>query len=99
MELQEEAAEIPTERPSTDELLAGALADLSALLRPYQSEWKRREKLSKFLEQCIRAVQRDDFFQILELLEQKEARAASEDPDLAGVDALLGVLRARADAR
>jgi hypothetical protein len=74
-------------------------AELLAVLRPYQSEWRRREKISKFLDQCLRASQRDDFFQLAELLGQKEAQAAAADPELPGTAEVLQRLRARTEAR
>lgn len=85
--------------PSPGEATAEVQANLGALIRSYQSEWKRRERLTKFVEQCLRAAQRDDFFQLADLLGRKDARSAAVEPDLQGADALLQQLGAYADTR
>ncbi|MEL6345319.1 MAG: AAA domain-containing protein [Myxococcota bacterium] len=41
-----------------------AADEMNELLKPYRSEWRRREKQSKFMAQCIRAARREDFFQL-----------------------------------
>ena len=73
---------------------ADALYDL---LRPYRAEWKRRERLTKFLDQCVRAARKDDFFQLAELLSKKAARDARAEPGLGDAGALLDQLKAHAE--
>jgi hypothetical protein len=93
-------------RETTEEVPAGAissptetLAALSALLKPYQAEWKRRERLAKFVAECVRAGQRDEFLELADLLAQKEAREVASDPDLPAAADHLTALRAYIDTR
>jgi hypothetical protein len=48
-------------------------ARLSNMLRPYQREVNRRQRLADFVNQCIRSIGRDDFFQLYELLNGRMA--------------------------
>ena len=43
-------------------------ARLTDLLRPYQREVNRRQRIADFVNKCIRSAGRDDFFQLYELL-------------------------------
>ncbi len=82
-----------------DDPLASLHSGLSELLRPYRSEWKRRERLSKFLEQCIRAAKKDDFFQLSALLTEKRAADIEADPAFAGIAPLFHELRTHSEQR
>ena len=46
---------------------------LQDLLKPYQQEQNQRQKKADFLKQCIRCIEKNDFFQLDELLSQKQA--------------------------
>jgi hypothetical protein len=96
METQETTEEAPTEASGAP---AETLAALSALLKPYQTEWKRRERLAKFVAQCIRAGQRDEFLELADLLAQKEAKEVASDPDLPSAADHLSALRTYLDTR
>ncbi len=48
-------------------------ARLNDLIRPYQREVNRRQRLADFINKCIRSAGRDDFFQLYELLNSKMA--------------------------
>jgi len=65
---------------------------LKAVLKPYRAEWKRREKLSVFVEQCARAASRGDFFLIAELMETRPAAQVREEEELEGCEEALEVL-------
>src|SRR5262252_5559859 len=56
---------------------------LTDMLRPYQRELTRRQRLADFLNACIRSVGRDDFFALYELL---QSRACSEVEAEAGCE-------------
>jgi len=72
---------------------------LNSQLKPYRSEWKRRERLSKLVEQIMRAVKKDDFFQISELVESALAKKVRADPDFSDTVPLLDQLKIYADLR
>jgi len=57
----------------SEDYLEGVHEALNEALKPYRREWKRQERLSKFMEQTLRALKKDDFFQIAELLGSKRA--------------------------
>jgi hypothetical protein len=46
---------------------------LTDMLRPYQREVNRRQRLADFVNQCLRSLGRDDFFQLYELLNSRTA--------------------------
>lgn len=48
-------------------------ARLTDLLRPYQREVNRRQRLVDFVNKCLRCASRDDFFQLYDLLQSKTA--------------------------
>ena len=59
-------------------------ARLTDLLRPYQRELNRRQRLVDFVNACIRSAGRDDFFELYELLHSRtcgevEAEAGWEE--------------------
>ena len=58
-----------------DSFLQEQQTRLTELLRPYQRELTRRQRLADFVNACIRSVGRDDFFTLYELL---QSRACSE---------------------
>ena len=66
-----------------DSFLQEQQTRLTELLRPYQRELTRRQRLADFLNACIRSVGRDDFFELYELL---QSRACSEMEDEAGCE-------------
>ena len=59
-------------------------ARLTDLLRPYQRELNRRQRLVDFVNACLRSASRDDFFELYELLHSRtcgevEAEAGWEE--------------------
>ena len=72
---------------------------LNTLLKPYRSEWRRRERLSKFMEQCIRSARREDFFQVAELVSSRTAKKLVDDGYLSDAAAQLDALKRWSDDR
>ena len=66
-----------------DSFLQEQQTRLTEMLRPYQRELTRRQRLADFLNACIRSVGRDDFFELYELL---QSRACSEMEAEAGCE-------------
>ncbi len=69
---------------------------LNEIVRPFQKELKRGQRLADFLKQCIRCVGRDDFLQLDELLSSKTARDIEQEAALADCKPLLDSLRENA---
>jgi hypothetical protein len=79
-----------------DAFLQEQQARLTDMLRPYQREVNRRQRLADFINQCLRSMGRDDFFQLYELL---QSRAATEIEAEAGYEEAHEVFnRLREDA-
>ncbi len=53
---------------------------MNGMLRPYQSELRRRQRLADFVNKCIRSAGRDDFFQLDELLSSRAATEVEDEP-------------------
>lgn len=52
---------------------------LQEMIKPYQQEQNRRQKKSEFLKNCVRCIEKNDFFQLDELLKSKQAQDILED--------------------
>jgi len=79
-----------------EEFLQSQQTELNEMLRPYQREVNRQQRLADFVNRCIRSAGRDDFFQLYELL---NSRVAAEVENEAGYeDAREVFARLRADA-
>jgi hypothetical protein len=66
-------------------------ARLTDLLRPYQREVNRRQRIVDFVNKCLRSASRDDFFQLYELLHS--TMAAEVEAEL-GAEAVHDVFEA-----
>lgn len=80
-----------------DPFLQEVPAELSEVLRPYQQEQNRRRRMVEFVQQCIRCVDRDDFFQLDELLKTRMATDVEQEPDLKVCKEAFNRLRTYAD--
>lgn len=69
---------------------------LNAIVRPFQKELNRKQRLADFLKQCIRCVERDDFLQLDELLTGKPAENVEQEEALSGCKPLFDSLRENA---
>lgn len=72
---------------------------LQEIIKPYQQEQNRRQKKSDFLQKCLRCVEKNDFFQLEELLRGKQAQDLLEDPDFELCDSIFSELRKFAETQ
>jgi len=70
---------------------------LQELIKPFQQEQNRRQRQSDFMKKCILCVEKNDFFQLDELLRSKLAEDILEDPNFQGCDSIFASLQAFAD--
>ncbi len=80
-----------------EEFLEQMQENLTAVLRPYQQQQNRRQRMADFVKQCIRCAERNDFFQLDELLKSKMARDVGEEVGLKDGAKFLDQLRTYAD--
>jgi len=71
---------------------------LKEAIKPFRTEWKRREKLSTFVDQCARSASRGDFFSLSELVGSRQAAAVREEAELEAVAEALDGLSVAANA-
>jgi hypothetical protein len=72
---------------------------LQEIIKPYQQEQNRRQKKSDFLAKCIRCIEKNDFFQLEELLRSKQANDVLEDSNFKSCDAIFHQLRKFAETQ
>lgn len=72
---------------------------LQEVIKPYVQEQNRRQKKADFLTKCMRAVEKNDFFQLDDLLRSKQTWEIIEDPDFAGCDAIFKELQTFANTQ
>jgi hypothetical protein len=72
---------------------------LQEIIKPYQQEQNRRQKKSEFLTKCVRSIEKNDFFQLDELLRSKQAKEILEDSDFESCDSIFDELRKFAEAQ
>ena len=80
-----------------EDLLQVNQEQLTAIVRPFQQELNRCQRLADFIKQCIRCAGRDDFLRLDELLNTKPATEVVQEEALAECAPILESLRA--DAR
>lgn len=68
-------------------------AQLNELVRPYQRETNRRQRLADFVNQCMRSAARDDFFQIYDLLNSRQATDVEAEPGYEAIHDIFEALR------
>lgn len=73
--------------------LEDAKIQLEGIVKPFQQEQNLRQKKSDFLKKCISCVERNDFFQLDELLKSKQATSLLEDPYFQGCEPIFNHLR------
>ncbi len=66
---------------------------MNGMLRPYQGELRRRERLADFVNKCIRSAGRDDFFQLDELLSSRMAADVESEAGYEGIQEVFERLR------
>jgi hypothetical protein len=67
---------------------------LTEMLRPYQRELNRRQRVADFVNRCTRSIERDDFFQLYDLLNSRAATELESEEGYDGVSEILDRLRA-----
>ncbi len=70
---------------------------LEEVLKPFQQEQNRRQKKSDFLKKCILCIDKNDFFQLDELLRSKQLAEVQEDIHFKVCDSIFARLRIFAD--
>ncbi len=82
---------------SSEAFIEEVTGGLSEVLKPYQKEVKRQQRMADFVRTCIRSAGRDDFFQVDELLKTKLATDVENEPGLAACKEPFEQLRTYAD--
>jgi hypothetical protein len=72
---------------------------LQEIIKPYQQEQNRRQKKSDFLKKCVRCIEKNDFFQLDELLKSKQAKDVLEDSNFKFCDSIFCQLRKFAETQ
>jgi len=72
---------------------------LQEIIKPYQQEQNRRQKRSDFLKHCIRCIEKNDFFELDELLKSKQAGDVLEDSHFQSCDSVFSQLREFAETQ
>jgi len=67
--------------------------NINAIVRPFQKEVNRRQRLADFMKQCLRCLDRDDFLQLDELLSGKIAEQVEQEEGLSECGPILESLR------
>ena len=67
--------------------------NLNNILRPFQQELKRGQRLADFLQQCVRCLERNDYLQLEELLHSKAAENVESEEALSECRPLFETLR------
>lgn len=73
--------------------LEGFKEQLQEVIKPYQQEQNRRQKKIDFLAKCVRCIEKNDFFQLDELLRSKQVNEVLEDPDFESCSSIFDELR------
>jgi hypothetical protein len=82
-----------------EDFLQAQQARLTDMLRPYQREVNRRQRVADFVNRCLRSASRDDFFQLYELLNGRTAGEVEAEPGWEDVKEVFDRLRAAAAQR
>lgn len=70
---------------------------LEGIIRPFQQEQNLRQKKSDCVKKCIQCIEKNDFFQLDELLKSKQAADLLEDSNFKGCETIFFHLRTYAD--
>lgn len=77
----------------TTTLLEEAQLTLQTILTPYQQEQNQRQKKLEFLKSCLKCFEKDNFFQLDELLSSKQAQSILTDPQFQECESLFKALK------
>jgi hypothetical protein len=70
---------------------------LEEIVKPFQQEQNQRQKKSDFVKKCIQCIEKNDFFQLDELLKSKQAAYVLEDLNFKGCESIFSYLRTCTD--
>lgn len=70
---------------------------LGEIVKPFQQEQTRRQKKSDFVKKCMQCIEKNDFFQLDELLQSKQVVDVLEDPNFVECESIFSHLRAYAN--
>lgn len=70
---------------------------LGEIVKPFQQELNRRQKSSDFIKKCIQCIEKNDFFQLDELLKSRLVTEVLEDASLQGCASIFSHLQVYAD--
>jgi hypothetical protein len=70
---------------------------LGEIVKPFQQELNRQQKSSDFIKKCIQCIEKNDFFQLDELLKSKQVGEVLENSSLEGCGSSFSQLQAYAD--
>ena len=76
-----------------ESFLQNTQEELNAILRPYQQELNRGQRMADFIKQCVRCAGRDDFLQLDEQLQTKMAENVEQEEPLTDCKPLFDSLR------
>jgi len=77
----------------TENFLQENQENINNILRPFQQELNRGQRLADFLKTCVRCLGRDDYLQLEELLNSKTAQNVEEEDALSECVPLFQTLR------
>jgi hypothetical protein len=77
---------------NNETFLQDSQESLKQILQPYQKQLSQKQRMSDFVKQCIRCVERDDFLQLDELLKSKMADNIKDDEELNACKDLFDLL-------
>lgn len=66
---------------------------LEEIIKPFQQEQIRRQKKSDFVKKCIQSIEKNDFFQLDELLKSKQVTDVLEDSNFERCESIFSHLR------
>lgn len=70
---------------------------LEEILKPFQQEQARRQKKSEFVKKCIQSIEKGDFFELDELLKNKQAQDLLEDENFVQCKSIFSYLKSYVD--
>ena len=76
-----------------ESFLQNTQEELNEILRPFQQELNRGQRMADFIKQCVRCAGRDDFLQLDELLHAKMAENVKQEKTLTDCKPLFDNLR------
>lgn len=79
--------------------IANAKDRLGEIVKPFQRDLNERQRKLEFIKRCIQCIERDDFFQLDELLKSEQASEVLRDPNFEHCSSVFSQLHAYTDAQ